>query len=131
MYAGPFVFCIPVYFVSMFVLKRDYRRAKRPHYVEMDDKWSSVIRQLDIYIRSTMILSVTSSVNIKCCGCFNVKVLIHNVDADDVEYILHQLIIITVYKTVWNFIIIIFSFSLGGGGLVIKSTCSTMSNYCN
>lgn len=55
-----------------------------------------------------MILSVTSSVNIKCCGCFNVKVLIHNVDVNDVEYILHQLIIITVYKTVLNFIIIIF-----------------------
>lgn len=36
MYAGPFVFCIPVYFVSMFVLKRDYRKAQASQYVEMD-----------------------------------------------------------------------------------------------
>lgn len=77
----------------MFVLKRDYRRAKRPQYVEMDDNWSSVIGQLDI--RSTMILSVTFSVNIKCYGWFNVKVLNDNVD-DDVEHIhvLHQLIFV-------------------------------------
>lgn len=42
-----------------------------------------------------MILSVTFSVNIKCYGCFNVKVLNDNVD-NDVEHIhvLHQLIFV-------------------------------------
>ncbi|XP_022326868.2 MFS-type efflux pump MSMEG_3705-like isoform X1 [Crassostrea virginica] len=38
MYAGPFVFCIPVYFLSMFVLKRDYKRAQETPYLEMEEE---------------------------------------------------------------------------------------------
>lgn len=57
-----------------------------------------------------MILSVTFSVNIKCYGWFNVKVLNDNVD-NDVEHIhvLHQLIFVEI------FFIILFFFWGGGG----------------
>lgn len=56
-----------------------------------------------------MILSVTFSVNIKCYGCFNVKVLNDNVD-NDVEHIhvLHQLIFV-------EFFFILIFFFWGGG----------------
>lgn len=96
----------------MFVLKRDYRRAKRPQYIKMDDKWSSVIGQLDV--RSTMILSVTFSVNIKCYGWFNVKVL-----NDDVEHIhvLHQLIFVEFFLYICNTTVLFF---LGGGSVELK-----------
>lgn len=57
-----------------------------------------------------MILSVTFSVNIKCYGWFNVKVLNDNVD-DDVEHIhvLHQLIFVEFF---YNTTVLFF---LGGG----------------
>lgn len=57
-----------------------------------------------------MILSVTFSVNIKCYGWFNVKVLNDNVD-DDVEHIhvLHQLIFVEFF---YNTTVLFF---FGGG----------------